>query len=597
MPTFAAPTPLTRPAGWFEFRLAVLDDPDKSIPITQELLNEHVLEIDPSTIDYERVTDYQAVRESVRCPSSGGHSDPSAAALTATFPHGSCCNGGGACTPPDANRDRYVVDDAAFGNTYTIALKVPVGISCERCVLQWYYQTGNRPDSYPEAFWNCADISIEPAGYAGGVGCDSPGPKEMPVTPAPTQPKSGWCENPWQGGDCIACATDIDCPTGRACWSESSCDYPIKCGETAACQGATCGPTSELCSGDMEACSSFSASCQEWCGACAATAACAIDLPDYPAGTVRNDCSCDCSSCGGGTPFDSCIFQTKAPLPPPPSVSTSHPPPPSPNPPWQFPDIGGGPLHAADELSALSTIVGAYTEEGGAAAEVPVCVMLTATTTPTVDLRRTSYGARQQRSAHERQQLYAGVLEHWLRIRPPLPTMLVETSGDDLTWANKTAARLELHPLTRAAHCTIRDEIGCHEADAMWRAVRASRLIGRGAGRGLGTQQCSHVLKVTGRYAVISDVHAALRRCGPRWDVAVQNTSWGKRGPGSMVFGFRADLNDALFGWSQLGGQGCQECHLQKWVRQHPNARVCQLPRLRVRPVIEGSTGRERSIV
>ena len=263
----------------------------------------------------------------------------------------------------------------------------------------------------------------------------------------------------------------------------------------------------------------------------------------------------------------------------------------------QFPDIGGGPLHAADELSALSTIVGAYTEEGGAAAEGPVCVMLTATTTPTVDLRRTSYGARQQRSAHERQQLYAGVLEHWLRIRPPLPTMLVETSGDDLTWANKTAARLELHPLTRAAHCTIRDEIGCHEADAMWRAVRASRLIGRGAGRGLGTQQCSHVLKVTGRYAVISDVHAALRRCGPRWDVAVQNTSWGKRGPGSMVFGFRADLNDALFGWSQLGGQGCQECHLQKWVRQHPNARVCQLPRLRVRPVIEGSTGRERSIV
>merc|ERR1712086_915622 len=108
----------TRPAGWFEFRLAVLDDPDKSVPITQELLNEHVLEIDPSTIDYERVTDYQAVRASVRCPSSGGHSDPSAAALTATFPHGSCCNGGGACTPPDANRDRYVVDDAAFGNTY-----------------------------------------------------------------------------------------------------------------------------------------------------------------------------------------------------------------------------------------------------------------------------------------------------------------------------------------------------------------------------------------------------------------------------------------------------------------------------------------------
>lgn len=287
----------------------------------------------------------------------------------------------------------------------------------------------------------------------------------------------------------------------------------------------------------------------------------------------------------------------------------------------QFPDLGGGPLHAAGELSALSTIVGAYAEEGGAAmgaaAEVPVCVMLTATTTPTVDLRTTSYGARQQRRADKRRQLYAGVLEHWLQVRPPLPTMLVENSGDDLTWAKNIAARapttlsatdqrarLELHPLTRAANCTIRDEIGCHEADAIWRAVRASRLIGQGPGgflgthwEGLGTHGCSHVLKVTGRYAVTSDVHAALRRCGPRWDVAVQNTSWRKRGPGSMVFGFRADLHDALFGWSQLGGQGCQECHLQDWVRQHPNARVCRLRRLRVRPVIEGSTGDERSIV
>jgi len=267
----------------------------------------------------------------------------------------------------------------------------------------------------------------------------------------------------------------------------------------------------------------------------------------------------------------------------------------------QHAQAGGGPLREVREPSALSTIVGAYREsyEGGAGAKgsAGVCVLLTATTTPSVDLRKTPYGAGQQRNAHERQQMYEGVLAHWLKICPPLPIMLVENSGDDLSWANvavrklklnatERAARLELHPLARAARCTM-DEIGCHEADAMLRAVRASRLIGRGAGPS-GEQQCSHVLKVTGRYA-ISNVHAALRRCGPRWDVAVQNTSW-NGGPGTKVFGFRAELDEALFGWSQLRGQ-CQECHVHEWLRQNPEARVCQLPRLRVKPVTEGSTG------
>mgnify|MGYP004201493721 FL=1 len=128
------------------------------------------------------------------------------------------------------------------------------------------------------------------------------------------------------------------------------------------------------------------------------------------------------------------------------------------------------------------------------------------------------------------------------------------------------------------------------------RAVRASRLIGRGAG------QCSHVLKVTGRYSVTSDVHAAIASCPPHWDVAVQNTSWGAAGPdvhtgprvvGTMAFGFRADLTQSLFGWSQEGG-ACQECHINSWLRAHPRARVCQLPRLSVKPITEGSTGASR---
>ena len=176
--------------------------------------------------------------------------------------------------------------------------------------------------------------------------------------------------------------------------------------------------------------------------------------------------------------------------------------------------------------------------------------------------------------------------------------MVVENSGDNLTWA-KSAARanraeratrlLELLPLARAARCTSEAEIGCHEADAILRAVRASQLIGR----------CSHILKVTGRYAVFG-VHAALRSCPRGWDVAVQNTGWGGRNgavKGTMVFGFRTALSESLFGWSQAGGQVCQECHVHQWLRQHPEARVCQLPGLRVKPVVEGSTGSIRSDV
>ena len=119
----------------------------------------------------------------------------------------------------------------------------------------------------------------------------------------------------------------------------------------------------------------------------------------------------------------------------------------------KFLDIGGGPLRDADEQRALTTIVKAYrggaegaagnggeaalrggagwrsraaarevarsvvarararaTAAEAATAEARVCVLLTATTTPSVDLRSTSYGAHQQRSAHERQQMYASVL-------------------------------------------------------------------------------------------------------------------------------------------------------------------------------------------
>ena len=90
-----------------------------------------------------------------------------------------CCNGDGDCSPPSENRDRYVIERSpdspelgVYGVTeYVAVLKVPPGVVCDRCVLQWYYQTANSPSGYPEGFWNCADIAIRPAGEAGPFGC------------------------------------------------------------------------------------------------------------------------------------------------------------------------------------------------------------------------------------------------------------------------------------------------------------------------------------------------------------------------------------------------------------------------------------------
>ena len=140
--------------GWFEFRLAVPSDggADGASPITQDMLNEHVLEIDESTVDFDLVTNYAGVHGSVKCATTGGHSDPTSTTPNTKWPHGSCCNGGGACSPPAANKDRYVIETSsttgelgAPTGLYTVVLKVPPGIECERCTLQWCVAEAPRP--------------------------------------------------------------------------------------------------------------------------------------------------------------------------------------------------------------------------------------------------------------------------------------------------------------------------------------------------------------------------------------------------------------------------------------------------------------------
>jgi len=154
--------------GWFEFRLCRNADGglDTTQPSTQDCLNQHVLEFDPvytsnsyvgkmrpgsgiqSPADYVGDTSYYSWEHS-KCP------------YLPSSPVGSCCNNGGACSPPAANKNRWVLPDPTqAGMTYQMRFKLPDSLSCPRCVLQWYYQTGNSPDGYPEGFWNCADITI-----------------------------------------------------------------------------------------------------------------------------------------------------------------------------------------------------------------------------------------------------------------------------------------------------------------------------------------------------------------------------------------------------------------------------------------------------
>ena len=98
--------------GWFEFRLA--RQPDPAVPITQSDLNQHVLEIHPSTPRYAEVINFDSMK------GMGGNGgwykckpDPrSSMPPSALWPHGTCCNGGGSCSKPSENKHRHVLENA-----------------------------------------------------------------------------------------------------------------------------------------------------------------------------------------------------------------------------------------------------------------------------------------------------------------------------------------------------------------------------------------------------------------------------------------------------------------------------------------------------
>lgn len=105
---------------------------------------------------------------------------------------------------------------------FTIALQLPLGLTCQHCVLQWWYTSGNNYLNYKaETFVNCADIAIL-SGFSPGP---APGPSPAPG-PAPPP----------------ACPKPVHCPKPVACPKPPPCPKPVICPKPPPCpgQGSQC---------------------------------------------------------------------------------------------------------------------------------------------------------------------------------------------------------------------------------------------------------------------------------------------------------------------------------------------------------------------
>merc|ERR1711953_1348225 len=135
-------------------------------------------------------SDYQGISAATRCDGEGFEVDQQ---LKRSFPdlwspRGSCCREGGDCKESNTSAEQNirwvlprpdaaipsegpesVVGDGAvpMRGRYTVRIQLPseARSKCTRqngpCTIQWLYMTGNSPDSYPEAFKNCADFTIK----------------------------------------------------------------------------------------------------------------------------------------------------------------------------------------------------------------------------------------------------------------------------------------------------------------------------------------------------------------------------------------------------------------------------------------------------
>ena len=107
----------------------------------------------------------------------------------------------------------WTLVDTGTGD-YTITLRLPTGLSCEHCVLQWWWTTGNDWQGLePETFVNCADIKIVPTN---NPGTNTAAPNPATAGPNPTTTLGS--------NTCPPCncptATPVVCPIVTPCPNE-----------------------------------------------------------------------------------------------------------------------------------------------------------------------------------------------------------------------------------------------------------------------------------------------------------------------------------------------------------------------------------------
>jgi chitinase len=229
--------------GWFEFRLC-----DDASRLSQECLNEHVLQFDAdytaaqySASDYyggliQDPADYRGIENPTDYLGNGGAAQVETQCAfqienesDGLAPvEGSCCRGGGACSPEAANADRWMVPDKRAKTTYKLKYDLPAGVASDHAVLQFMYVTANSRGAYPEAFFNCADIAI-------GERADDGDDVDAPPAPAPTTTTTAAPDDDaGDGGEGCACrsishVTDawcvaVDCDPAYAAFCSSACD-------------------------------------------------------------------------------------------------------------------------------------------------------------------------------------------------------------------------------------------------------------------------------------------------------------------------------------------------------------------------------------
>lgn len=132
----------------------------------------------------------------------------------------------GEISPVDVNHpDRYYAEPECapgYNKTMKMRYRMPSTITCERCVMQWWWVTANscnppgyhnrspQPDhvasgcqwwqsnlpacgqTYPEEFWNCADVRVvgTTTGTEPAVTRDEPAPAVAPAQIAPAVPET-----------------------------------------------------------------------------------------------------------------------------------------------------------------------------------------------------------------------------------------------------------------------------------------------------------------------------------------------------------------------------------------------------------------------